>query len=768
MTKLERATRKLGQTLLLFSQNSDTVDQTVLLSDLGFPDNVLNFFSLHNIKTLGDLMNCDVSIFGNKTTFIYKINNTLKKYFNKTHKKDCSDWRINLSIVLEELSKKDEGFLKEDIQFSLIDESRTIYLLKRMNIFKFEDFLNFKPVDFYGAPNVGKKTIVSLTTFLVISMNLKKEELSSSSEYAHKCYISMDEKILDELSKQSDDFLDSHFETSMMSVRLRNVLKDCNINTYRDLLNFGFHNFVSQPNVGKRTSRDLLTNISIAIKNKDSVGEHSVKISSFTKVVEIINKPQVFAFAPDYSKSIQIFEFVRTKLLKEIDNYTLRNFTKRQYDIFSRRYLAEPKETLESISESYKVTRERIRQISINLEKRIISTFASNLNCLENVEIANFYDDILFVGDDLVPLLISYLLKEEGILGDIFHKITSNIKHSASGETVALEDNTSVAKKDLSFYIKKLSNCRFMLHVNYLSYLKEYDDNFIKSLNSDGKYSVALGKYFSSLRNNREYFELLGQTSFGDIRCDCVVVVAGTYIILVDYYDSLQSMLNEVSLDREKNLDDFCRRNGFGHASICKGDLSLKTLLETRVASSTKNEIISFLKSNSGKFFHAVDYISKEFKVTKNKVIGMALKENLYFTFDPLSIWTERKPDSSSINKDNLLAINNLKLTEEEKDVLIAVVSLANLLKGTDKPIWFGSIRVYLSGFKGSYLYQQCKGMKGFGSIPNVHSSKLKLVLNKFVDLGLLSEGSNKNEKTFYKLNYELYNASSLYEKLGL
>jgi hypothetical protein len=115
-----------------------------------------------------------------------------------------------------------------------------------------------------------------------------------------------------------------------------------------------------------------------------------------------------------------------------------------------------------------------------------------------------------------------------------------------------------------------------------------------------------------------------------------------------------------------------------------------------------------------------------------------------------------------------LFQIRNTMFTRFEKNVVYSVIELEDRFALPPKPLWFGTLWVFMSGYPASYLYNDCRSFRRFGCEKKITMQKLKTALDKLVGLNILFVATSSNGKTFYRADRKIIVQSGLARRLQI
>lgn len=313
--------------------------------------------------------------------------------------------------------------------------------------------------DLYKIQNLGRGSIREIVNLI---QDIKKD---SSSDYLGDFYEST-QKIPSYIANSSALRLE-------FSVRLSNALKNNNIETISDILSFGIDKFAKLPNVGRGSVNELksfLTSLNIDInKPYEIVEATAVPISLTGKFQNLADK-------------IKSFE----ETIKQDE---------RKFDIYLGRIALKKKITLREFAEKYGLTRERVRQIEVKQEKKLLEILNAHESDINSV--FDIYGDIVSIsapeflpiadymvilsnitnGNENIEYSIDFdmeiFIKNTVDLGEIFD--TSNLEQYISNDEIDV-----LLSGRLKEYIR-VDNDNKDTKSNFTTLITQFSDNFVKN-----------------------------------------------------------------------------------------------------------------------------------------------------------------------------------------------------------------------------------------------------------------------------------------------
>ena len=767
MRKFDRYIDKLDKLLALYRANFNHFEDKPL-SFVKLSNATAIKFTLEGIVSFGELVKLNAEkiflLLDKKLAAFKKLFSSLNRYYGKImFETEHSDWEHALCLLLDELKEKDEEFLKNQIPFDVVTSTRLKNALIKNKITTLKDLSKLSISDLLNIDQMGKKTFVDLSTVLEQVLHHDFDFKNQTTPIIE--VVSSKNSLIEKLSSQTDDFLDQYIQVDPDYIRLFNVLSRCGIYRFRDIITVGTDIISMQKGCGRQTIKDLY----IVVDN--AIAEYKIHNSGTPSNLNRF----LDTFKKKWSEDIDInsfsvdpgYEFLRVKLLKALEKAADIVLPRREAAVFKLRHCEQKSQTLEKIGNKLYITRERVRQIDVKASDKMRRTFINPSNLLSFEPVVEFYFTLLFVGEDKLVEFIYYLIQNDGFEGELIKKelIKSGI---VSRESSLFKERTITPEPQLpkgaEAILKKIKGTKFIKTVFNYEGLKAFDDTEINTFKTDNPAPKKVVKLFSSMSANREYISVYGKPVVDGKNYDASVIIADKYVVLVNIFEKIDDLLSKDIIESESETRKYCKRNGIGCSYLLTNFRSLHTFRSTHSKPNVEALILNDLRNNKGVRWHNINFIVDQHKTTTNKVIGIGIRNGLCFDFNPLSVWYE---DQMQYQQADLMReieyINESSFDNEELMVIGAVYQIAhNYLKG-DKELWFGTIRVYLQGYQGSHLYNECKGMKYFGAIKqSIKSTRLKAILNRFADLKVLKAKVNRNDKTYYILNENMVRLSKL------
>ena len=422
-----------------------------------------------------------------------------------------------------------------------------------------------------------------------------------------------------------------------LSARLSNVIINQDFHVVEDLLAYGINAFSKLPNVGTNTVKeleDLFLNLNIDIHKPYEIVETEVTpVSLQEKINNLVS-------------SIQSFEDILKK-------------DEKKWDVYLGRLQIQKKKTLQELATKYSLTRERVRQIEINQEKKLIKIFETNdvIN-----DICHIYGEIFSLNvPELNPLLnyiniisnIADIDDENGYRLDTELGIIYKNKIDLNDITDVTSLPRTISKDD----IKEIVSNRLTEYVNVNEENPNTNDNFHYLLNT----------FISTItKNNYEYNNEIGQYTLIE-QSKISERIAEMFKVLYPQGVLLRKHIDEVFLRMQKELPDI--------------DLCGPRALEARLSGNQKLILVDI-----GKYCHidtihysveAVDYALQlcKIKIAKEKhpfiIDTIYEQEKTYFNANGIfsnyllfSLLKRKKDPSLSFKRLTVSSSNWDKLTQ--------------------------------------------------------------------------------------------------------
>ena len=258
-----------------------------------------------------------------------------------------------------------------------------------------------------------------------------------------------------------------------------------------------------------------------------------------------------------------------------------------------------------------------------------------------------------------------------------------------------------------------------------------------------------------------------GRTDLDGARFDGMLILQNRFVFLVKYYEDVQRMVSGDELDQIKRCQEIARSRHAAFATVIKdGHIGIKRFIKKQESIRPTVERRFFNAINSpAESDHEVSIVAKRINAGADTVIALGLKHGCSFSKYPFSVWPASRDRSSKESLQDSAAIAGLKefsFTQKDALTLLSIKELVDKFMDNSSKLYFGTIRVFMTGFVGSFLYKDCKDYELFGCQPKLRLSDLKNTLDSFSSLGLLDVETTRNGKTFYIFNSSLYTNSGI------
>lgn len=322
-----------------------------------------------------------------------------------------------------------------------------------------KDIFKFNLSDLKKIPSMGLKSAIEIERLI---QDLKKNFPSDSLEDYYES-----------IQKIPSYIANSSALRPEFSVRLSNALKNNNLETISDILSFGIDKFARLQNVGRGSVNELksfLSSLNIDINKPYEIVEETADPISLTGKFQ------------NLADKIKSFE----EAIKQDE---------RKFDIYLGRIASKKKITLREFAEKYGLTRERVRQIEVKQEKKlleILNAYEADINSVFDI-----YGDIVSISapeflpladyivvlnnitngneniDYSVDLDMEIFIKNTVDLGEVFD--TSNL-----GQYISKDEIGVLLSERLKEYIRVDSD-NDDTETNFTTLITQFSDNFIKN-----------------------------------------------------------------------------------------------------------------------------------------------------------------------------------------------------------------------------------------------------------------------------------------------
>lgn len=350
--------------------------------------------------------------------------------------------------ILENISILN-GVMIDDFKISPKDNKR----FTDAGIYTFKDLI---ALDGSEINKVLGGSITALKKLIaILQMNFLNKNISSKYIKPNNLLTA----IFKELDNVSDEFLNFPISYKYCSARLTNIfLVSNNIVTYGDLKTFGICNVASLKNLGVKTIREfknifdsdketfLQTNLTSMYKTNSVRTENS----SYTIFVEKLKTIFNDATLPQNGCNGKDYSILNRQLCNMLLNHGSIFLTERQKNIFKMRMDYDSPQTLQVVANSFSLTRERIRQICMKCESKIIKRYLFGVKNIGDNEVEAFYDELNKIDEQELIYYLSYS-KFKGNLD--WALLKAIIKTNSCLDKVPEYD---ISKYSLDYKIKKL------------------------------------------------------------------------------------------------------------------------------------------------------------------------------------------------------------------------------------------------------------------------------------------------------------------------
>ena len=666
---------------------------------------------------------------------------------------------VHISELLHELAKQSPAFLDQPVD--VIGTTRLVNALKRANILTLDDLSKCTEYDVRKIPSLGTKSIAEMQGGL--------EAILPSMTADDTAIIEPSARAVGFFDEFPDEALDIPIALTSHTLRARFALKNYGVVTYRDLKRVGFEKIRAYPQVGSVTIRYLKKEAVLTLGSYQKVGVAETSYSRFVKIAR-----QIFGSeSATMDVSIQSgFELIKEKMVSTILEYVKRTKAERPYEIFYSRHGSSSPKTLEELGHVYGVTRERIRQIDEKVQRSVLHTFADYKNVdSSEPEVNSFYETVLFVGEDLLPSLMTYLVIYKSFEYEILAKTLKKNGISFQKRVAAYKRKTTIASKTTELpetWRRQLTRIRFYQSSDFVDSLrpinyKEYAKYVVKHQPSHRIEKITNPITARPSLNGHAF----GRTEIDGVVFDGMLTILDKFAFMILFFDNLERMLSDTSRIQIEKATKVCQERGLALAVITQDSNEYYKRYSSKIASVTSKQERVFLETmkSVSKDSHGVYDVAKKMHTTGATVIAIGLKLNCSFRPDPLSVWQRNQNDKmveESMLEAKAIKVAKATFTKVEKTVFLACHELSTRFLDNSSRLYFSTIRVFLTAYKKSFLYADCKDYVFFGSVPKIRNSELKEILNKFVKYGLFELGVTNTGKTYFIMNTLLVDRSGI------
>ena len=775
----EKVEHKICVTVGKFKRHSDEF-ATVDLTSLPFSDLDIELLNDNGLFLIADLFSFDFSILSKKAATkirLLHIDKILNDYYYSHFFSDIKaiDFleRFDRRIIVIRLFPN--SYLEKEIAKTFNISVRLYNCLKTAGIYGFSDIAGFDSNSIMSIENFGKKTAIELCEVLedfIILVKYDNGAVQLEEDSIEKDFIIQnphkDYSVFGLLSEQSDEFLDSNINVDLSEVRLANRLKEVNIRTYRDLLEFGEDQLWHIPNMGKKTIKKLLCLVRDSIAFASSDGSATAN-TNYDKVLNSLKNQVKGIIETNSDLSFQTtFRDIKLDLFFEFCKCSC-NLTVREKDVLVKRNDPEHSMTLEQVSSFYNITRERIRQIEAKATKKIVSYFTRN-DFKYDEAVNSFFGVLLEIDLNNIASCCYFLLTEEDILSKIVeislinrlppeHKQLFSLKKKKNYFFKALTSDFADMFSEDSKFLKCVENSELMYDI---------DGDSIKNMDSGIKADDDVYRFINKIKiKPNKTYRIIPYPLIEDYSCDFALVIEERLVILISLFDDVPHLICEDNLKRYQEFKRYCTEKGYGYAWCTPYVSSIYSLQTDRLSPKRTQTVIGYMtKTGSASFLYSNFF--RRFNYTDEILGAILLQNNFKVRINPSRVvLNESLVDEKAVELDEYDEIKNYKFSNQEKNVLLAFLELEmNYSRSRRKRIYFGTLRVFLTGYEYSHLYEICREFKYFGIEKGITPASLKSVLNNFIRLGLIKEGLSHYGKTFYASNGKVISASRVLNRL--
>lgn len=748
----------------------------VSINSIGIKETLKNYLSENNIYFIKDLFDENVKnklIKPEFNRFFPYFLKSLKKYFYDHFFGDFID--LNLFVRIDKmialLSLLDNNYLNYPIiKFKNIS-SRLAHCFKRSEIVSFYDLISYNSSSLIKINNFGMKSMEEtcelIEDFIVCSK--RADNLDNISPINRKLEINITGMCaFDSMLKLlSDNALDSVIAEDVNDVRLINCLNKSKIIIYRDLLSYSIEDLLRIPQFGKKCFKILKNTIS---QKLDLDNDNKVETECyFNKLLKKINFQS--EHITDFSDLFfdDSFREVHSCLVQIINDNDF-NLTKRQKEILNKRFNNFKIITLEEIATSYSLTRERIRQILDKTYKKLVFYFAKQDSKYNN-DVDTFFSKIYEVKSNKIVSCLYFLLSNDDLISKILKTCLIN-KIDDKLKKILLSKNFKgyFTKTNSSLELIFGRENKFLLGLQNVDGLKEYNSDLIQKIKSDVIPDIDVQKFVSKMRiNNETRIKIFYYPLIEEFYCDFALVVENKYLILVNIFPNLPSMINEQSLKRYNDFSKYCIEQGFSFAWFTPNFESVHSLSIMPVTRKRCLDILEKIKKASEQQLFYNKFVTA-FKVNEVLLAAVCLQNKIPIKTNPFRIVPEAIETCEEFDEFEKIKLHDFSIIE--KKFFLGFLELekiycSNLKKSNEnKKIYFGVLRVFYTGYENSHIYEFVKGCEYFGCGKKMNSSEIKRIVESLVKLKLINEKMTRYGKTYYASNGKIIAASRILNRL--
>lgn len=763
--KQETCVAKINETFSKVRTNlSGLLGENISILNLSI--NEYDVLKNNGIFTLHDLVNFNPDEFYvlfNDSAVICKINRNLLSVYYEFYYPDVniSDPYNRLDAILNRIAKMDEKTILSPIPIINNASVRLYNCLKRSSYENLSDLINAGSEKISRIQNLGRKSIKELCDLLEAFCENGLEDLPIIEKKEKE------KSVFDKLAEMPESFLMKPIDLDPNNARMNNSFKNSNIYSYADLMELGSEGLLRLPNLGRKTYKQIVELLEIVIENENScLNGASQKLNYCSLLIDKINKFEItddsFAFSFD-----DTFRDIRSELESIIYNIDF-SLSNRMLDIFRRRNNNTHIETLEEVANHYNLTRERIRQIEAKTTKIIIGFFASYMKQLTDVSVSNFYKRIYTIEDDKIISFINWLISNKDVVSQIIKKcIIDNINtekkclfDSKKAVSCLCDKGTGVNTLGDIFGENEFYNC-----IENIDNMCEVSNDIYAGWESGVKASIELNNFIRKLKiKNNSQIRIIAYPLIDSFSCDLAFVIKEQYVILINLFNNVTDLIERTTINKYGSFISYCKTNGYGCAWCSSSSVSMYSLRSKEISRKKKVEILNYLSKGPANFEDAL----KNIKTGANILCAISLQNGYVFNKNNKCLeladsnFIETNDDEYIISK-----IKSTSFSETQKNVFLGFLELEkNYIRPKKKNIYFGILRVFLTGYQQSHLYEQCKNFEYFGRCREITPHELREVLEWLEKLDLIISGITPHGKTFYYSNGKMISKSRILQIL--